>query len=150
MAISDLNMAVTIDPKNEDYREAFETIKNSTASASPAKIFLFTMLIGTVIGGLLGFLLDGGTGLALGVFLGLGIGRFISAAKIEVTCQLDVFLSDFGKALSEGGIINIIKGSLFSFFMTVVVLLIRLIWEFIKSPFITIYRLITRTFYLGG
>jgi len=138
-ATKDLEMAVQIDPQDKSYRELFEKVKSSSDGSNAddffKKKFLRIMLIGVVIGGVF-----------FGIFFGLGIGQFLTAAKERIIVQFEAAREFFQESAAEQGII---KGFLFSVLCNVLVTGFFVSLEFIKSPFITISRLIKREFRYG-
>jgi len=150
LAISDLEMAVKLDPQNKDYRERLEELKNiktpSNSETSGLKGFLIKIIIGGVIGGGLG-LLSGLVGLFIGLFFGIGLGQFLSETKENFISHLGIGSEAIKRQIAEDGVI---KGFFFAFFMSLLVFLFFEIWYLIKSPFVTIYRLITGDYYFGS
>jgi len=71
-------------------------------------------------------------GLIIGLFFGIGLGQFLAETKENI--KIYWRSENFKEQIAENGVICF----LFLF-----------IWTFIKSPFVTIYRLITGNFYFG-
>jgi len=110
---------------------------------SDDKKFLITLLVTGVIGGVIGVLAGGLVGLFIGLFFGIGLGMFWGFTKYNLSTYIKIIPEQFAEQCADGGIIQ-------AFFITLIVgiliFLLHSIWAFIKSPFVTIYRLITRNF----
>jgi len=106
------------------------------------KKFLITILVTGVIGGLLG-LTGGIVGLFFGLFFGIGLRMFWSYTKHEINYHLKAGSNTFAEERNKSGMI---EGFFTSLFIHILLFLFWSIWNFIKSPFVTIYRLIIRDF----
>lgn len=139
-AISDLEMAIKIDPKKESYRETLEELKAGKTSESksgqkPSRrkghfiVIIIFAVIGLVIGLIAGGIVAGLVSIAIGAIFGIGIIPWLAHMKSTLGVQLEAN-RDYGFSL-----------------MTVITflayMLLSLIWASIKSPFVGIYQLIT-------
>jgi len=108
-----------------------------------SKKFFITIIVTGVIGGVIGVLASGLVGLFIGLFFGIGLGMFWSYTKENFSIYIKIIPEQFAEQCADGGIIQ-------AFFLTLIIgilfFLLLSIWAFIKSPFVTIYRLITRNF----
>jgi len=154
LAISDLEMAVKLDPQNKDYRERLEELKNIKTPYSfktySLKGFLIRIIIGVVIGGGLGALVSIlnynalAVGIIPGLFIGIGFGYFFGNIKTNIKMSINQAKEKFQEYDGFS-----IKGFFIAIVVGVLALLLHLILTFIKSPFVTIYRLITGNFDFG-
>jgi len=149
-AISDFKMALDGMPSNDFYRKQLnEALVASGSKEIPAAIevskkkFLITLLVTGVIGGGIGVLAGGLAGLFIGLFFGIGLGMFWGFTKYNFSLHIRTLPENISEQCASDGII---KGFFFALFMHIILFLIMSIWAFIKSPFVTIYRLVTRDF----
>jgi tetratricopeptide (TPR) repeat protein len=168
MAISDVEMALKIDPQSESYQQALEDIKNSktppAAKASKPRTgvsaFIIIMIIFGVIGAILGIAVGGGIiGALIGLLYGIGIASFWEDFAEEVSIHFGATFDTIKETLSDdiaeqgffiGGLKGIFIYTPFRFLLCLVIFIfwpgLKLLFKFIISPFVTIYRLIVRDF----
>jgi len=123
--------------------QAEEKKQRELRVAKENKKFLITLLVTGVIGGGIGVLAGGLAGLFIGLFFGIGLGMFWSYIKEYFSFHIRTLPENISEQCASDGII---KGFFFALFMHIILFLIMSIWAFIKSPFVTIYRLVTRDF----
>jgi tetratricopeptide (TPR) repeat protein len=159
-AISDLEMAVKIDPQEKSYSEALRDIKpvpdtnnyrtdnsDNTEKARKRKI----MIIGFVVFGVIGLILgiaagDIAGGPILGVifgFFGIGIGPIGTAIKEEVADHLSTTWDTTVMALHEDGIQQALLNFLLGFILFGIWAFIKLGFRILISPLVAIYDLAT-------
>jgi tetratricopeptide (TPR) repeat protein len=167
LAISDIEMAVKIDPQNENFREALEEIKSGktqpAVNASPPKTglsrFLIIMIVFGVIGTIIGAVAGGIIGALIGALYGIGIASFWEDFIEELSISFGAAFSTIKETLSNdiaeqglfvGGLKGIFIYTPFRFLFCLVIFIfwpgIKLYFKFLISPFVTIYRLIVRDF----
>jgi len=167
-AISDLEIAINIDPQNKDYKDILEEIKNGKAekdikykneiknnksekNLTFRKIHLIVILILFIIGIIIGIVIGG---ILVGLFFGLlfsliGVGIFsflFSAMEYLIEALIDWWELTV-KSFREEGFFEGLKSLFMYFFITFIVALFKLVWAVIKAPFVGIYQLATGIYF---
>jgi len=154
-AISDYEEFLRLDPDNNNAKLVREELIKLKSGEIPPKVssttngfkkFLIIIIIGGVIGAFFG-LAAGLIGLFISLFIGIGFGQFLAVLKEEISISWQTSKKQFNDNAAKDGVI---KGFFWTLFIAVLFLFFQSIWYLIKSPFVTIYRLVTGYFYFGS